>query len=103
MQEIDFNRMAVGQSAVTDNGVLRTVGTRTGAEEMTYEQFESATGRLLYRMSQNVNTNAIRLLYYDKDFWTVTLNGRPLLPAAHIPVLRGISASPSARVMNLNT
>src|SRR5688500_7987028 len=101
--DMDFNSMVIGQKVVGEFPGVRNVATRISQNELLHEQYEKPSGKLLLKVTQDVPTNTCRLDYFDRGFWTLTLNGSPFNPDQPIPRLRSVNGMHTTKTLNLIT
>src|SRR5205823_4949895 len=74
---IDINSMAIGETVTSQHAAVRNVVKRISATEMESEQFRNSDGALLMKARFTIEGNDNFLIYYDRNFWNVTLDGQP--------------------------
>src|SRR5438045_802901 len=92
----------IGQTVVvTDTTYIKGTLKRISETECLFEQFNPANGALVLRTKLNVHSGASEFEYVDQNFWTVTVDGRPIGSGE---IAHGkVQTNAQARTLNVTT
>lgn len=100
---MDASQVPVGQTiTVANTSYIRTTFTRTNHNEGILEQFDPVSGRLVLRARMDVSGNSQNFEFVDTTFWSVTLNGQPVIGLPNVSNVR-INADPQTRTFQITT
>jgi hypothetical protein len=100
---MDASKVPIGQKViVTDTDYIKGTFARISEGKGVFEQFNPATGKLVLKVRIDMNSGASDTTYVDRDFWTITVDDKPIDSGAGIA--RGaMSFDAKARTINIKT
>lgn len=100
---IDVNSVAIGQSVVVaDTDYIKSVFERVSHAEGRIEQTDPSSGKVVLKASVNMFTGTQQPTWFDWDFWTVQLNGKPVTRSLG-QTLGDVRWSPQQRTIDITT
>ncbi len=100
---MDASKIPVGQKVtVTDTNYIKGIFTRVSESEGLFEQFDPSTGKLVLSVKMDMHSGASTTTYVDRDFWTITVDGKPIGPGAGF-ANGSVNFDAKSRTLNINT
>jgi hypothetical protein len=76
---IDVTNTPIGGTVVVANThYIKSIFTRASQSEGLIELRDPSTGKLVMKVSIDMNTGVQRPTWFDWDFWTVKINGKQI-------------------------
>ena len=98
---IDVNNVTIGQSiVVADTDYIKSIFKRISHAEGRIEQTDPSSGKVVLKASVNMLTGMQQPTWFDWDFWTVRLNGKPVTRSAG-QTLDDIRWNPQQRTIDI--
>lgn len=80
---MDAANLPIGQSVVfTDTDYIKVVLTRVNHEKIISEHIDPKSGKTVLRARLGVYDGSSEIEQVDRDFWTITVDGKPIGPGA---------------------
>ncbi|HEX8747364.1 MAG TPA: hypothetical protein VF717_09195 [Pyrinomonadaceae bacterium] len=103
MGDIDVTNTPVGKSVVVaDTSYIKSVFSRVSEAEGVLELYDPSTGKAVLRSNVSMSTGGYHSTWFDRDFWNVYVDGKPLNPGAG-STQGDISWDPKSKIINITT